>query len=271
MSDSLHSAAQWVEAADGILITAGAGMGVDSGLPDFRGGQGLWEQYPGLAQQELNFIDIANPDMSAEEPRLAWGFYGHRLDLYRKTLPHDGFHILKKWAKEKAYGAFVFTSNVDGQFQKAGFDPRTIYECHGSIHQMQCFNDCGIVWEATEFIPEIDDEQCRLISELPACPVCRELARPNILMFGDPYWQGDVYRKQWVRYQKWLLNIENPVVIELGAGSFIPSARMESERRANGRLIRINPREAEIPDNRGISFFGGSLSTLKSLDHHVSI
>ena len=271
MENNFEVAAQWVKESDGILITAGAGMGVDSGLPDFRGGQGLWEQYPGLGDQELSFIDIANPDMFLEDPRLAWGFYGHRLDLYRKTIPHDGFHILKKWAKDKEYGAFVFTSNVDGQFQKAGFDPRTIYECHGSIHQMQCFNDCGIVWEATEFIPEIDDEQCRLISELPACPVCRELARPNILMFGDPYWQGDVYRKQWVRYQKWLLNIENPVVIELGAGSFIPSARMESERRANGRLIRINPREAEIPDNRGISFFGGSLSTLKSLDHHVSI
>ena len=246
-------------------------MGVDSGLPDFRGGQGLWEQYPGLAQQELSFIDIANPDMFAEDPRTAWGFYGHRLELYRNTIPHEGFHILKKWAKEKEHGAFVFTSNVDGQFQKAGFDPQAIYECHGSIHNLQCFNDCGIVWEATELIPEIDDEQCRLISELPACPVCRELARPNILMFGDPSWLGDVYRKQWERYQKWLLKIENPVVIELGAGTFIPSVRMESERQANVRLIRINPREAEIPDNRGISFYESSLSTLKSLDRHLSI
>ena len=121
MSDSLHIAAQWIEQADCILITAGAGIGVDSGLPDFRGGQGLWEQYPGLAQQELSFIDIANPDMFAEDPRTAWGFYGHRLELYRNTIPHEGFHILKKWAKEKENGAFVFTSNVDGQFQKAGF------------------------------------------------------------------------------------------------------------------------------------------------------
>ena len=65
--------------------------------------------------------------------------------------------------------------------------------------------------------------------------------------------------------------LKKPIVIELGAGTFIPSVRMESERQAIRRLIRINPREAETPDNRGISFYEGSLSALKSLDHHTSV
>ena len=118
-------------------------------------------------------------------------------------------------------------------------------------------------------MPEIDSEQCRLTSKLPLCPVCRELARPNILMFGDPYWRGDVYRKQWERYQKWLLEIENPVVIELGAGTFIPSVRIESERRAVDKLIRVNLREAEVPNGKGISFYDGALDMLKSIDQFV--
>ena len=115
----------------------------------------------------------------------------------------------------------------------------------------------------------LDKHGSATFDELPLCPVCRELARPNILMFGDPYWRGEIYRKQWQRYQEWLLRIEIPVVIELGAGTFIPSVRMESERRAVDRLIRINLREAEVPNGKGIPFYDGALDTLKSIDHFV--
>lgn len=124
MSDhhaSLTTAAAWIAAADSLIITAGAGMGVDSGLPDFRGPAGFWASYPALGKRKLHFNDIANPESFKVRPRLAWGFYGHRLQLYRDTSPHDGFGLLKKWADKKLHGAFVYTSNVDGHFQKAGF------------------------------------------------------------------------------------------------------------------------------------------------------
>ena len=110
---------------------------------------------------------MANPSWFRKDPELAWGFYGHRLNLYRNTIPHEGFNLLLNWSKEKSFGHFVFTSNVDGQvrvtlnyffidfyqFQKAGFDEDKIFEVHGSIHHIQCsepvscihINDVGVV------------------------------------------------------------------------------------------------------------------------------
>ncbi|MES9900679.1 MAG: Sir2 family NAD-dependent protein deacetylase [Sedimenticola sp.] len=86
--------------------------------------------------------DLANPQQFQTNPRLAWAFYGHRLNLYRRIKPHEGYQRLLKLGRSKAGGYFVFTSNVDGQFQKAGFDKRYIAECHGSIHRLQCANGC---------------------------------------------------------------------------------------------------------------------------------
>ena len=66
-----------------------------------------------------------------DDLEFAWGFYGHRLNLYRRTEPHRGFYIMRQWADARPEGGFVFTSNVDGQFQKAGFED--VLECHGSL------------------------------------------------------------------------------------------------------------------------------------------
>src|SRR5438876_11018822 len=110
----IREAANIIAHADALVIGAGAGMGVDSGLPDFRGPQGFWEAYPPYAKLRLNFMDLANPHWFAADPALAWGFYGHRRNLYRRTPPHAGFGILLSWAKRMKHGAFVFTSNVDG-------------------------------------------------------------------------------------------------------------------------------------------------------------
>src|SRR5216683_1899871 len=93
----LQVGAQSIASAHALLIGAGAGMGVDSGLPDFRGDQGFWKAYPPYAKLGLRFSDLANPSWFASDPTLAWGFYGHRLELYRSTAPHDGFRILREW------------------------------------------------------------------------------------------------------------------------------------------------------------------------------
>jgi hypothetical protein len=120
INEALAGAADLVRQADGLIVTAGAGMGVDSGLPDFRGEGGFWKHYPALGRAGLGFTSIACPDAFRRTPKLAWGFYGHRLRLYRETVPNDGFHILRRWAAGMKHGAFVVTSNVDGQFQKVG-------------------------------------------------------------------------------------------------------------------------------------------------------
>ena len=78
VKEALHS-------SEALLIGAGAGMGVDSGLPDFRGKEGFWKAYPPLAKLGIRFEEMANPKWFQDDPDLAWGFYGHRLHQYRNT------------------------------------------------------------------------------------------------------------------------------------------------------------------------------------------
>lgn len=257
--------AESINGADGLLITAGAGLGVDSGLPDFRGNQGMWRAYPALGQARIPFERIANPATFHHDPRLAWGFYGHRLKLYRETVPGPAFGVLQDISQHLPHGAFGYTSNVDGHFQKAGFDPHRIVECHGTIHHLQCLAPCSDdIWPADDFVPEIDEETCRLINQMPTCPHCGTLARPNILMFGDWGWLPHGTHHQQRQLDIWLNRINNLLVIEIGAGTSIPTVRRYGERQA-WRLIRINPREADVPRHRDISLPLTATTALQSI------
>ncbi len=247
--DEIERAAAWLAQADGLLITAGAGMGIDSGLPDFRGPGGFWHIYPALGRAKIAFESVANPAAFASDPRLAWGFYGHRLLRYRETAPHAGFHRLAEFAGRLQHGVFVMTSNVDGQFQKAGYPEHRVCEIHGSIHHLQCTANCrDRIWRADDFQPDIDSDNCRLLNELPTCPHCGALARPNILMFGDWAWNSRRTELQQRGLMDWLTEVRSPVCIEIGAGTRIPTIRSFSER-CGAKLIRINPQEPEIPDH----------------------
>ena len=264
-SDAISLAAAHIRAADGLIIAAGAGMGVDSGLPDFRGLEGFWQHYPGLARAGLDFTSIANPQAFERTPGLAWGFYGHRLKLYRETKPHAGFGILLEIARSLEHGAFVFTSNVDGQFQKAGYVEERIHEAHGSIHYLQCTQDCGIgIWRADDFDPVVDQASCTLESPPPLCPGCGALARPNVLMFGDWYWLHEREQRQRQARVEWLRNVQRPVIIEIGAGTDIPTVRHFSES-VGGWVIRINLREPDIYRRKGRGIKSGGLAALQRL------
>jgi NAD-dependent SIR2 family protein deacetylase len=150
-------------------------------------------------------------------------------------------------------GAFVFTSNVDGQFQKAGFDARRIVECHGSIHHLQCMNACdGRIWSADGFQPEIDVDACELTNALPSCPGCGGLARPNILMFGDWDWIERRAQAQQTRLAAWQRRVDRLLVIEIGAGTAVPSVRLFGEH-LGVPIIRINLREAGTAHEPGVS------------------
>lgn len=258
-------AADEINNADSLIIAAGAGIGIDSGLPDFRGSGGFWKAYPALAQAEIHFYQIANPDYFRTNSLLAWGFYGHRLNLYRQVIPHEGFSILKNIGQSMPHGMFVFTSNVDGQFAKAGFDNEQIHECHGSIHYMQCQNTCtDDIWSADDFYPQVDEENCLLISELPRCPHCGEISRPNVFMFGDISWLSHRADLQEKRLNIWKSKIERPIIIEIGAGDHIPTVKYFSEEQ-NGFLIRINPAAPEWNSPDSINFRMGGLEALKEI------
>jgi NAD-dependent SIR2 family protein deacetylase len=251
--------------ADALLIGAGAGIGVDSGLPDFRGDHGFWRAYPPLARLGIRFVEIADPHHFDADPALAWGFYGHRLALYRQTIPHEGFAILRALGERLAHGAFVFTSNVDGQFQRAGFDERRIVECHGSIHHLQCTRPCSdAIWPADAVAPQVDPATCRMAPPLPACPRCGALARPNILMFNDGRWLDARSEAQYERFSAWRGRAQRLVVMELGAGSDIPSVRRMCEAQ-DAPLIRINPREPAVPSGKDVGVAANALAALRRL------
>jgi NAD-dependent SIR2 family protein deacetylase len=255
MHETLQRAAQLLKAADAIIITAGAGMGVDSGLPDFRGDEGFWNAYPAYRHLGLAFSDMANPRWFEDNPSLAWGFYGHRLNLYRSTTPHAGFDVLRRFANKMKHAAFVFTSNVDGAFQKAGFDPQRIVECHGSIHHVQCTAGCGVgILDAGDVQDKVDPKTFEAQGPLPKCPRCGELLRPNILMFGDPMWEYARSDSQEQRMVEWTQDLVERraalVILEVGAGTHIPSVRARSSslsNRLNAPLVRINTRDPEGP------------------------
>jgi NAD-dependent SIR2 family protein deacetylase len=262
---AIARAAALLRGADALLIGAGAGIGVDSGLPDFRGHHGFWRAYPPLAARGIRFVEIANPHSFAADPALAWGFYGHRLALYRDTVPHEGFAILRGLAASLAQGAFVFTSNVDGQFQRAGFAAGRIVECHGSIHHLQCTVPCsGDIWPADAVAPVIDPATCLMAPPLPACPRCSALARPNILMFNDGRWLDARSEAQYGRLGAWRARARKLVVMELGAGSDVPSVRRMCESQG-APLIRINPREPDVEQGKGVGIASGALDALQRL------
>ena len=266
----IQQAAEIIADADALVIAAGAGMGVDSGLPDFRGPEGFWRAYPPFADLGLQFEQVANSRWFVHDPPLAWGFYGHRYNLYKQTTPHGGFAILRDWGQAAKHGSFVFTSNVDGHFQRSGFAEDQVYECHGSLHVLQCVEPCcEALWPADELEIVIDEETFRAEEPLPYCPHCGELARPNVLMFSDGQWLWNRSEKQRAGFENWLSGLQNArlAVIECGAGTTIPSVRMMSEslQRAGADLIRINPREAQGPVGT-ISIKMGALEALKAID-----
>ncbi len=269
LAERYLKAAEAIRNAKALVITAGAGMGVDSGLPDFRGDQGFWKAYPMYERLGITFVAAANPDHFQRDPAFGWGFYGHRTNLYRKTVPHEGFGLLLRWIERFDIDYFVVTSNVDGQFQKAGFPEDRVLEVHGSIHHLQCLTPCNdAIWDNTKTIP-VDLATMRA-GRIPRCVNCGGIARPNILMFGDWSWLCDRTRRQEHNFDAFLTDTRGfpLVVVEMGAGTAIPTIRALGERlgrQTGGTVVRINPRESQI-DAPHVSLPCGAAEGLRGID-----
>jgi len=255
--EALTLAAEVIKESDAIVFTNGAGLGVDSGLPDFRGPQGFWKAYPPMAKLGLQFSEMSNPSWFQKDPAFAWGFWLHRYDLYSKAIPHRGYYIMKEWAEKMKNGYFVFTSNVDGAWTKTGIPSDHINECHGSVHYLQCTNQCSDeIWDSAPHLTNktFNHETFRADQPLPLCKNCNHLARTNVLMFGDGWWISNRQDEQQSNFNKFLISlIQNKAklaIVEIGAGKGVPTVRYQSENLAsnyNGTLIRINPTDNDIP------------------------
>jgi len=153
--------------------------------------------------------------------------------------------ILKNTAIKKP--TFVFTSNVDGHFQKSGFNTNQIIECHGSINHLQCSNGCSDnIWTITKLPFKTNDLNFSIEGEYPSCPNCGGTARPNILMFDDNWWLSGRTKNQKENFYNWIYeNYGKITAIELGAGTAIPSVRNFCSYNAKN-VIRINLNECDV-------------------------
>lgn len=267
---AVTAAAEVLAKADALVVTAGAGMGVDSGLPDFRGDEGFWTSYPPYRHLGVSFTDMASPAAFLTDPPFAWGFYGHRRALYRATRPHAGFDIVARWLDDAPEGGFVVTSNVDGHFHAADLDPEAIWEVHGTLRYDQCLHECGAEPFGAGPDVEVDTATMRVVGALPTCPTCRGPARPNVLMFGDGGFDPVLTDAQERRFAAFLADVAGArlAVVELGAGTAVPTIRQIGHhlvQRHGADLVRVNPREPAGPSGT-IPVAAGALEALTAID-----
>lgn len=272
MQDSLNSAKEVLANADAVLFLAGAGMSADSGLSTYRGSSAPSQSEYVLSKLGLQYEEIASFKYFRRNPKQALGFYGERLEEYLATEPHSGYRVLKEWSENLKH-FFVATTNVDGAFLSAGFEPQAVWEMHGSIFHWQCRSLVCSQDNGLHPIPEIRYNPKTLkAKKIPKCPICKSELRPNVMMFNDGGWDETRARDQEKRCRDflWLENYPgvNLVVLEIGAGEGVPKLRKWSERIAqnsNRTVIRINPEPDTYRSEGIINIRMGAKDALSSL------
>ncbi|CAF1113568.1 unnamed protein product [Adineta steineri] len=261
IEEAINKAAELVLNCEAILFTSGAGMGVSSGLGTFRGiAADVWP--PLLKHPELNFTHMSNSQWFRKTECISdrhntanfgYAFWTYRYNAYTSADPHLGYKIAKRWSQlNHIKYSFSFTSNIDGHWIKSGWNSLSILECHGSVHYMQCINSCRKrLWNTNDALKlKVDNKTDCVSSRLPHCPYCKKLARPNVLMFDDFEFLDVRLTEQTSHYQTFKSNIIKTkaklLVIELGAGTAVPTVRHESavtfiDPRWTADFIRINP------------------------------
>jgi len=250
---TLRNSYRTIREAEAIVVFAGAGIGVDSGLEQYRGEDGLWTKSLLINDKQILYQDLLCHESFDKMPEQSWSFIAWLIDKYKNTILHNGFKILLDLVKEKEY--FVVTTNCDEQFQKAGFDTDRIWECHGSIFNMQCMD----ILERNVFktpVLKIDKERMELLSHVPKCPTCGLNCRPNMYLFYDWFWVSNNSVAQQIRYNKWQKEIKSTnkkiIALEIGAGKTIDTLR-KAARNFIGEeipLIRINPFDFEVESHK---------------------
>ncbi len=269
MKEFSFQAVKLIKNADAIAVFAGAGMGVDSGLEQYRGKGGLWTKSIVVNNEKVNYQDLLTHDAFDKTPEQSWAFVASLIEKYTRTIPHKGYTQLLDILKEKEY--FIVTSNCDEHFQKAGFDELRHWECHGSIFNMQCMDILERDIYKTPLL-SIDPITQTLIGGVPKCPKCGLNCRPNMYLFYDWFWVSNNSVAQQIRYNSWQKEIKEKknkiVAIEIGAGKTIDTIRKTARRFTNDTipLIRINPYDFEIENPNEISVGNGAKEFFERLE-----
>jgi NAD-dependent deacetylase len=192
-----------VARASAVTVLTGAGISADSGVPTFRGADGLWRNF--------RAEDLATPEAFSRDPRLVWEWYNWRRELLATKLPNPAHYALVEL--ERRVGRFLLiTQNVDGLHRAAG--SRNLTEIHGNIWMVRC-TVCGLVAENRQ-VP---------IPILPHCTACNGLLRPHIVWFGESLDSRDLERCYESLATCEVLLIIGTSGIVYPAASFAPIAR----------------------------------------------
>lgn len=205
-----------------ITILTGAGVSAASGVPTFRGADGLWRQY--------RATDLATPEAFARDPSLVWEWYEWRRRLIRDCQANSAHDVIARWSQRD--GVTVITQNVDDLHLQAG--TRGLIRLHGSIWELAC-------WKGFAGAPRAwRDERVPLPGPLPACPACGGLARPAIVWFGESLHRDDLERA--------IAATTCDVFITAGTSSVVyPAAGLVHQARAAGAFtIEINPEATDV-------------------------
>ncbi len=161
-----------IAASQSLTILTGAGISADSGVPTFRGADGLWRNF--------RAEDLATPEAFERDPRLVWEWYNWRRELIATKRPNAAHHALVE-LEDRVRDFWLITQNVDGLHTSAG--SRKLSEIHGNIWKVRC-TECGLV----------EDNRDLPIALPPTCRSCGSLARPHIVWFGESLSATDLTR-----------------------------------------------------------------------------
>jgi len=182
-ADDIERARSWIEQARHVSALTGAGISTDSGIPDFRGPEGVWTRNPEAEKMATLQIYVAEPEVR----KRAWRW---RLEtIQNRGQPNPGHHALVDLERAGRLETLV-TQNVDGLHQAAGSDPGRVVEIHGTLEEVECLS-CA---ERTPMRRALD----RVVAgeEDPPCRSCGGILKSATISFGQGLVARDLQRAE---------------------------------------------------------------------------
>jgi len=230
--------------ASRVAVLTGAGISAESGIPTFRGENGLWKKF--------RAEELATPAAFSRDPKLVWEWYDWRRGIIGQKEPNPGHKVLARW--EHVFPAFsLITQNIDGLHQKAG--SKNISELHGNIWKVRCTKE--------ETVAENYDIPLKEIP--PHCPSCGALLRPHIVWFGESL-SAEVLNKAF------LISSSCEVMFVIGTSAIVqPAASIPlAAAEAGARIVEINPDPTPLTGYADFSFRGKAGEILPLIDQDLS-
>ena len=251
-TDDLQRARGLLTEASRILVLTGAGVSAESGVPTFRGESGLWKSH---SPEEL-----ATPNAFRRDPQLVWEWYEWRREKIRGCRPNAGHEAMARLALGPRKVRIV-TQNVDGLHEEAARkaagsrdpSPALPLELHGSIFRVRC-TSCSYR------VSHRDRLETETVEDLPRCPVCSNLLRPDVVWFGealDPDILSEAFR---MAGEADLCIVAGTSALVHPAAS-VPLATLD----AGGSMVEVNPTETPLTRLAGVSLRGPSGEILPKL------